>query len=85
MSPEANLSLPFVFPPLSVAASMSGSVLVSWVYFAFLTHQERMTVLANSPSDVPAYDPTRMPSEVPRDDFEISGVTTPLLSRSDHI
>jgi len=31
MSPEANLSLPFVFPPLSVAASMSGSVLVSRV------------------------------------------------------
>ena len=80
VSPEANLRVPFVFPPLSVAASTTVSVLTSWVYFAFLTHRSmHMHTAVNLRNDQ-----NRTESELPSEEFEIHTILTPLL-RTDEI
>jgi hypothetical protein len=64
-----------MFPPLSVAASTSVSVLTSWVYFAFLTHRSmRLHTALNS-----RYDQNRTESELPREELVIHTILTPLL------
>lgn len=75
VSTGANLRVPFVFPPLSVAASTSVSVLTSWVYFAFFTHRNMdMHTGFNLRNDQ-----NRTESELPSEESEIHTILTPLL------